>query len=147
MPQAGQDGQVQIDGGHSFVGFAKIDVKKNNFDYKAYGFYPAKGRDARVMTGKDVKGNVRDDSNHPRDRAYVFSVSKTQYDKAMQYAEGEKQNPGNYNLLTNNCVNFTANVFKAAGISIPEGGLFGVGANPAGESTGLEILTLLGAVK
>lgn len=72
------------------------------------------------MQGKNVNGEVKNDSDSYYDNVYSFKITKSDYENALNYVINKQSNPPKYNLYKNNCVDFSICVSNKANVNIPK---------------------------
>lgn len=135
-------GYVALDGGHAFVSLIHINLETMDIENNSYGLYPAEK--TGIIKGENVKGQIKDDSDSYYDNSFTFFITKEGYQKAKDYADVKKDNPPDYNLYTNNCVDFSISISKKAGIDIPN---LPIGSSPNSLNDILQINGLFGGNK
>jgi hypothetical protein len=135
-----------VDGGHAFVTLEHIDLKNSEFNSDSFGLYPAEGSNG-IMLGKDVPGDIRDDSRTYADITYSIPITKEGYQSAMEFGKYSKTHPPEYNLYKNNCTNFVGDLAKSAGVNIPIGGYFGRVSNPSSMQVSMRAMKFWGLLK
>ncbi|MUG92096.1 hypothetical protein F7734_06345 [Scytonema sp. UIC 10036] len=103
--------------GHAFIIWGVEDNNKLISAQEAFGFYPSQG------TGVfgSVPGSVKDEAlsekmNFITDRLIV-QVDKTIFERAQKAIS--KWSTADYNLFSNNCINFVIDVARDAGLQVP----------------------------
>jgi hypothetical protein len=95
-------------------GFGHVGIGVNSS--QTSGLYPADDADpVATATGQDVPGVVHPDTRVPE--ANVTIPTTPEQDAAVQAAiDARTADPGNYNLLNNNCSDFVQDALGAGGI-------------------------------
>jgi hypothetical protein len=107
--------------GHAFVVWAEENEEKMMSIASAYGFYPADGNKPRFGdVPASIKNEATVDASTKSDlltHRLIVQVNKDKYDAALAVMEDWKDKK--YNLLAQNCVDFTHAVAVAAGVKAP----------------------------
>jgi hypothetical protein len=79
-------------------------------NYGTVGFYPA------TVSPWGGRGVIRDDSNHYYNNEVSFRISSEAWNDAVVVARNWRNNPPNYNLGGNDCINFVMAIADAIGL-------------------------------
>src|SRR5262249_51646281 len=82
---------------------------------RVFGYYP-EGKAAPFAPSDP--GVLVDDGGHEYDVGVTTSITATELSQILNFVLN--QFPGTYDLNTNNCTNFAIDVFRAAGLVVPE---------------------------
>jgi RHS repeat-associated protein len=97
-------------------GFGHIGVGVNTGTTS--GFYPNK-TGLGVIAGKDTPGEWKEDKANQIKNITIKTTPEQ--DAAIQkHLDGQKQNPGSYNLYNRNCATQAGEALKAGGIKVPD---------------------------
>ena len=111
------------DVGAGTVGHTYVEFSDSTGAAYTYGFYPDKASGTPdPLFHTQVSGcMVHPDTNHAScvDYTETVTLSQTQYQSALTYAQGLCQAPPNYNLQTYNCTTFARDISVQAGHSLP----------------------------
>jgi RHS repeat-associated protein len=104
-----------VDVGHTFVQIEDTDTGEKS----TRGFYPSES--VNPIVGEiEVKGTLKNDTGHDWDVKKEFKLTDEPYKAVKQKIEKDEKNPGNYNLDSRNCTNWTEEVTKEGGQNIPD---------------------------
>jgi MYXO-CTERM domain-containing protein len=107
---AGSNLGVPVSSGHAFVQFVPMN---NGAGPSTRGFYP---NSWNLFGGAGI---IKNDAGHAWDCRVCYNVTPAQYNAAVAVSNARTTTPGNYNLLSRNCVDFCSSVAAAAGITLP----------------------------
>ena len=116
--ETNNNGDLIVDGGHAFVSLIHVNLENMKIESNTFGLYPAEH--SGIMQGKNVNGEVKNDSDSYYDNVYSFKITKSDYENALNYATNKQNNPPKYNLYKNNCVDFSICVSNKANVNIPK---------------------------
>ncbi len=123
LPQTG-DYEVCVYSDTEGIGHGFIKVKPPNGDWWGYGFAPL-GNNPFC-----ANGDIMDDTDHVWNHKICYNVTRDAYIKILKKTREWRKT--SYYLLSRNCVAFVQEAAKAAGITIPGGGVVGgVVPNPS----------------
>ncbi|HZY80361.1 MAG TPA: hypothetical protein VFE50_12615 [Cyclobacteriaceae bacterium] len=112
QPKAGSNIPVSgTDVGHAWVGLSQ--TYNGVTVTRVFGFYP-EGKSTPLFP--EDPGVVVNDSRHEYDVSVTFEVSASQLIQIINFATNKT---GEYDLNTNNCVNFVVDACRSAGIKVP----------------------------
>ena len=125
------------------IGHAWIRLLDPEGSYNSWGYWPdiAGGHAVNPMQPwKSVPGKVRSpDDSHSPTAMHTYEVDHAAAERVQKAAAHKMASPGQYNLLTYNCVDFAAEMAHAAGVSAPSHATLGI-ANPNALFAGLTAL-------
>ena len=114
LPQTG-DYEVCVYSDTEGIGHGFIKVKPPNDDWRGYGFAPL---DNNPFCGNGI---ILDDTDHVWNHKICYNVTRDAYIKILKKTRDWRTM--DYYLLSKNCVAFVQEAAKAAGITIPGGGV------------------------
>lgn len=104
------------------VGHAYVEFNESNGDKYTYGHYHNKTKTPDPVFSPQVPGcTAHPDSTHSQcvDQEVKYTLTDTEYKKALAFAQTWCSAGQPYHILTNNCATFVSNVASVAGKTLP----------------------------
>lgn len=104
------------------VGHAYVEFNESNGDKYTYGHYHNKTKTPDPMFSPQVPGcTAHPDSTHSQcvDQEITYTLTDSEYKKALAFAQTWCSAGQPYHILTNNCTTFVSNVASVAGKTLP----------------------------